>query len=214
MASRRPPGTLVLLVRHGTTPTTGTVLPGRAPGLHLSDVGRREAEQVAERLSGLPLAAVYTSPLERARETAEPTAAATGLTPVEEPGLLECDTGEWTGLSLASLARRAEWRAVHASPSTFRFPGGESFAELEARTVAALDRIRTAHPGKVVACFSHADPIQAALTFALGAPLESFHRVAVTPGSISAIRYPVGAPPVVFAINSRHGPLDGAEGGA
>jgi probable phosphoglycerate mutase len=214
MASRKPPpSTLVLLVRHGTTPTTGRVLPGRAPGLHLSDAGRREAEKVAERLAGLSLAAIYTSPLERARETAAPTAAATGLPPIEEPGLLECDTGEWTGESLTTLARRTEWRAVHASPSTFRFPGGESFAELEARTVAALDRIRTAHAGQAVACFSHADPIQAALTFALGAPLESFHRVAVSPGSISAIRYTVGAPPLVVAINSLHGPLDGPEAG-
>jgi probable phosphoglycerate mutase len=207
MATRKAPGTLILLVRHGTTPTTGQVLPGRAPGLHLSDAGRRQAGVVAERLAGLDLAALYTSPLERARETAEPTAQATGLEPVEEPGLLECDFGDWTGESLAALARRKEWRGVHSSPSTFRFPGGESLAEMQARVVALLDRLHATHPDAVVACFSHADPIRAALVFALGAHLDSFQRVGVSPGSISAIRLPADGPPLVLATNSTHGPL-------
>lgn len=208
MATRkRPLGTLVLLVRHGTTPTTGQVLPGRAPGLHLSDAGVRQAAKVAERLAGLRLAAVYTSPLERARETAAATAAAAGLDPIEEPGLLECDFGEWTGESLAALNRRKEWRTVLSSPSTFRFPDGESLAEVQARVVSTLDRLRAAHPGAVVACFSHADPIRAALTFAMGAHLDSFHRISVSPGSISAVRFPVDAPPMVLTVNSMHGPV-------
>ena len=92
-----PSSTLLLLVRHGETPTTGMVLPGRAAGLHLSERGRAQAERVAERLAGLPVRALYTSPLERACETAEPTAASTGLEVHREPGLLECDFGDWTG---------------------------------------------------------------------------------------------------------------------
>lgn len=208
MATRkRPPGTLILLVRHGTTPTTGQVLPGRAPGLHLSEAGLHQAANVADRLAGLRLAAVYTSPLERARETAAPTAAATGLAAFEEPGLLECDFGAWTGESLAALNRRKEWRTVLSSPSTFRFPEGESLAEVQARVVSTLDRLRVAHPGGVVACFSHADPIRAALTFAMGSHLDSFHRITVSPGSISAIRFPADAPPMVLTVNSLHGPL-------
>ncbi|MCC6498013.1 MAG: histidine phosphatase family protein [Propionibacteriaceae bacterium] len=208
MATRKAaPGTLVLLVRHGATPTTGQVLPGRAPGLHLSEAGLAQAAAVADRLAGAGLAAIYTSPLERASETAAPTAAATGLVPVEEPGLLEADVGDWTGEALATAARRKEWRELQRSPSTFRFPGGESLAEVQARVVAVLDRLHAAHPGRVVACFTHADPIAMAITFAMGAPLDSFGRVVVGTGSISAITYPTDGPPLVLAVNSTTGPV-------
>lgn len=210
MATRKaPPSTLVLLVRHGATPTTGQVMPGRAPGLHLSEAGQAQATVVAERLATLKLDAIYSSPLERARETAAPTAAATGLTPIEEPGLLEADVGEWTGRTLASLAKLKEWRGVHGSPSTFRFPGGESLAELQARVVAVLDRVHAAHPGGTVACFSHADPIRLGLVFALGAPLDAFGRVVVGTGSISVLRFTTGLPPQVLATNTVTGPLTG-----
>src|SRR6478735_6702951 len=91
LAHSAPQATLILLVRHGQTPTTGTVLPGRAPGLHLSDRGRAQAERVAERLAGLPVDVIYSSPLERTRETAEPTAACAGLKVNENAGLIECD---------------------------------------------------------------------------------------------------------------------------
>lgn len=213
MATRKRPGTLILLVRHGETPTTGQALPGRAPGLHLSEVGLRQAGQVAERLAGLRVAAVYTSPLERAIQTAAPTAAATGLTPVTDAELLECDVGEWTGEPLTGLARRTEWRAMLSSPATFRFSGGESLAELQARVVSALERVGAAHSGEVVACFSHADPIRAALAFAMGAHLDSFQRITVSPGSISALRYRSDAPPVVLTVNSQHGPLRDLDAG-
>src|SRR6478672_13141752 len=105
-------GTLLLLVRHGETPTTGMVLPGRAPGLHLSDRGRAQAERVAERLAGLSVDALYSSPLERACETAEPTAARTGLAVTSDNGLLECDFGGWTGSAIADLAGLPEWQTV------------------------------------------------------------------------------------------------------
>ena len=215
MATRKAqPSTLVLLVRHGATPTTGKLMPGRAPGLHLSEAGQAQAAAVAERLASVKLDAIYTSPLERARETAAPTAAAAGLVPIEEPGLLEADVGEWTGKTLASLARLKEWRGVHGSPSTFRFPGGESLAELQARVVAVLDRVHAAHPGGTVACFSHSDPIRLGLVFALGAPLDAFGRVVVDTGSISAIRFTGADPPQVLATNTVTGPLTGfaAEG--
>ena len=214
MATRKAPqSTLVLLVRHGATPTTGRVMPGRAPGLHLSEAGQAQAAAVAERLATLKLDAIYTSPLERARETAAPTAAATGLTPIEEPGLLEADVGEWTGKTLGSLARLKEWSGVHGSPSTFRFPGGESLAELQARVVAVLDRVHAAHPGGMVACFSHSDPIRLGLVFALGAPLDAFGRVVVDTGSISALRFTTGHPPQVLSTNTVTGPLTGLASG-
>src|SRR5437762_1656930 len=97
-ARKPPPATLVLVVRHGLTSTTGKVLPGRAAGLHLVDAGRAQAEAVAARLAELgKVDAVYASPLERTRETAAPIAAALGLKPLIARGLLECDFGEWTG---------------------------------------------------------------------------------------------------------------------
>ncbi|WP_188534238.1 MSMEG_4193 family putative phosphomutase [Kocuria dechangensis] len=212
MATRNrkaPRSTLVLLVRHGETPTTGKVLPGRAPGLHLSEHGRGQAERVAERLAGVAVDAIHTSPLERTRETAEPTEARTGREAVVDPGLLECDFGEWTGEEISRLSRLKAWSTVQRAPSTFRFPGGESFTEMQARVVGAVDRARTAHEGGVVVCFSHADPIKAVLAHALGTHLDLFQRIVVSPCSVSAISYAPGQAPVVLTVNSTDEPLTG-----
>lgn len=198
--------TLLLLVRHGETPTTGTVLPGRAPRLHLSDRGRAQAGQVAERLAGLPVDALYSSPLERACETAEPTAQRTGLAVKQEAGLLECDFGEWTGAVLSKLSLLPEWHTVQHNPSAFRFPGGESFRQMQDRMVGALEVLAAAHPGGVV-CFSHADPIKAAVAHALGTHLDLFQRIVIGTGSVSAISFTDGKAPAVLTVNSRSEPL-------
>ena len=200
---------LLLLVRHGETPTTGTVLPGRAPGLHLSARGRVQAERVAERLAGLSISAVYSSPLERACETAEPTAAGTGLDVTLDDGLLECDFGDWTGAAIAELAALPEWQTVQHNPSSFRFPDGESFTQMQARIVGALEALRTAHAGGVVVCFSHADPIKAAVAHALGTHLDLFQRIVISPGSVSAISFVCGQAPAVLTVNSTSEPLSG-----
>jgi probable phosphoglycerate mutase len=194
--------TTVLLVRHGQTPSTGKILPGRAKGLHLADAGREQAERAAIRIAELPhVDAVYTSPMERARETAAPIAAATGVRAKVDRGLDECDFGEWTGASLRRLMRKKEWATVQRSPSSFRFPGGESFTEMQHRIVTTLDRLREAHPGGTVVCVSHADPIKAALAHALGSHLDQFQRIVVGTCSISAVAWsPLG--PVVLAVNS------------
>ncbi len=196
------PATTILLVRHGQTPTTGKVLPGRAPGLHLADTGRSQAALVAERLSGLEIAALYCSPLERTVETAAPIAEAFGLEAIHELGLLECDFGEWTGGELSELSTRPEWATIQRAPSTFRFPGGESFPEMQHRIVSAIDRIRAAHLGKTVVCVSHADPIKAAVAYALGTHLDLFQRIVVSPCSVSAIAFFAGQAPVVLTVNS------------
>ncbi|WP_255771072.1 MSMEG_4193 family putative phosphomutase [Pseudarthrobacter sulfonivorans] len=204
-----PPGTLLLLVRHGETPTTGMVLPGQAPGLHLSDRGRDQAERVADRLSGLSLAGLYSSPLERARETAAPTAARSGLDVSEVPGLIECDFGDWTGAALAELAGLPQWQTVQHNPSAFRFPNGESFVQMQARMVETLEALCAANPGGVVVCFSHADPIKAALAHAVGTHLDLFQRIVISPGSVSAISYVEGRAPAVLTVNSTAEPLSG-----
>src|SRR3954454_16504742 len=205
MPRRRPapsPSTLVLLVRHGQTPTTGKTLPGRAAGLRLSDAGRQQAEAVALRLAELPkLDALYSSPLERARETAAPTAKTRGLKVTVERSLLECDFGEWTGAELKDLGKLPEWQTVQRYPSGFRFPGGESFAQMQTRIVGALDKLVARHPGETIVAVSHADPIKAAVAQALGTHLDLFQRIIVSPCSISAVMYgPTG--PAVLAANS------------
>jgi probable phosphoglycerate mutase len=205
MARHRPaphPSTLLLLVRHGQTPSTGKVLPGRARGLHLADAGREQAERVAKRIAELPrVDAIYASPLERTRETAAPIGAALGHKVQIDRGLLECDFGEWTGAELKALMRLPEWRAVQQAPSTFTFPGGESFTAMQGRIVGALDRIRARHPGGVVVCVSHADTIKAAVAHALGTHLDLFQRIVISTCSVSAIAYDAGAP-VVLTVNS------------
>ena len=140
MARKRstPAPTLVLLVRHGQTPTTGTTLPGRAKGLHLADSGVAQAEAAAQRIAKLSkIAAVYASPLERTRETAAPIARERKLKVQINRGLLECDFGDWTGKKLDALRKLPEWTTVQRYPSGFRFPGGESFAEMQTRIVGA-----------------------------------------------------------------------------
>jgi probable phosphomutase (TIGR03848 family) len=195
-ASRKP--TTVLLVRHGQTATTGRVLPGRAPGLHLSDDGRRQAEAAAQRIAKLKrVAAIYASPLERARETAMPIARARSLALRIERGLLELDVGSWTGSRLDRLSKRPEWTTVQRYPSGFRFPEGESFVEMQARVTAALARMVEHHRGGVVVAVSHADPIKAALAHALGMHLDLFQRLAIAPGSITTIVYGASGPTVL-----------------
>lgn len=209
----QPPSTLVLLVRHGTTPTTGKVLPGRAAGLHLAEAGQQQAATVAERLrawSADPagarqprrkVTAVYASPLERTRETAAPIAKALGLRVQVARGLLECDFGEWTGAELKQLMKRPEWSTVQRYPSGFRFPGGESFTGMQARMVDAIGDLCRRHPGETVVAVSHADPIKAAVAEALGSHLDLFQRIVISPCSVTAIAY--GAlGPTVLAVNS------------
>ena len=190
-AARKPlPPTVVLLVRHGVTATTGKILPGRAAGLHLSDEGRLQAEAAAKRIKPLPrLAAIYSSPLERARETAMPIARARKMPIRIDRGLLECDFGDWTGERLDRLSKRPEWDVVQRHPSAFRFPGGESFTELQARITGALARLVAQHPGRIVVAVSHADPIKAAVAHALGMPLDLFQRIVIGTASITAIAY-------------------------
>ena len=201
MPHSRP--TTILLVRHGVTGTTGRVLPGRAAGLHLSSKGIEQAEAVAARLGDLtptPVA-LYVSPMERTRETAAPIARALTLKAKTDRGLLECDFGQWTGKTLASLRRRAEWRQVQHSPSTFRFPGGESFAVMQARIWSTLERLAAAHPGETIVVVSHADPIKAAVTYAQGVPLDLFQRTMISTCSVSALALGAGAP-LALCVNS------------
>jgi probable phosphomutase (TIGR03848 family) len=211
---RKPPApTVILFVRHGSTATTGKELPGRASGLHLSDAGRAQAESVAARIDAVAssngrqrrgVAAVYSSPLERTRETAAPIADATGCQVQVDDGLLELDIGDWTGLELKAARKRPEWAMIQRYPSGFTFPGGESFVDMQARIVACVERVRSAHPGETVVAVSHADPIRAAVAHAMGTHLDLFQRVVVSPCSLTAVAYGDGGP-MVLTVNASVG---------
>ncbi len=205
---------VVLLVRHGLTPTTGIKLPGRAPGLHLSDEGRRQAEAAAERIGKVAkIAAVYCSPITRARETAQPIGRAVKRALRIERDLADLDIGEWTGMSLKQAARRPEWETVQRNPSSFRFPGGESFPEMQTRMTSALGRIVARHPGQIVVAVSHADPIKAAVAQALGTPLDLFQRIMIAPSSITVVVAYRRGGPSVLTVNSLAGDLVWLGGG-
>ena len=204
-SSSKPPP--ILLVRHGQTPTTGKVLPGRATGLHLADEGHRQADIAAERIAELAsVDAVYSSPLERAKETAAPISKKLGLRTKVDRGLYECDFGDWTGKELKKLSKLPEWKTVQNAPSTFRFPNGESFIEMQTRMVSTLDRLRQQHPGGTIVCVSHADTIKAAVAHALGTHIDLFQRIVISPASVSALAWHTGGP-IVLTVNSTGRPL-------
>ncbi len=206
MATRKsvpPKLDLVILVRHGQTPTTGVKLPGRAKGLHLSDLGLQQADAVAQRLSVLArIDAIYASPLERARETAAPLARLRATRVRVDKGLLECDFGDWTGGDLKDLYKLPEWQTVQKYPSGFRFPNGESFTEMQTRIVSGLEALRARHPGGVIVAYSHADPIKAAVAHALGTHLDLFQRITISTCSVSAIAYGPHGPHVLTVNDS------------
>jgi probable phosphomutase (TIGR03848 family) len=182
------PQTRILLIRHGLNDYVKEHrLAGRTPGVHLNAEGLAQAAALAERLGAAALAAIYSSPLERACETAAPVAGRHGLTVQSLDGVLETDCGAWTGQSLDELSKDDLWRQVQGCPSLFRFPGGESFVGIQARVVAAVESVRLAHPEQTVAVFSHADPIKLAVAFYLGTPLDLFQRIEVSPASITEL---------------------------
>ena len=202
--AKSPEPTTIFLVRHGKTPTTGSVLPGRAKGLRLAEAGVQQAERAAERLAALgsdSFAAVYASPMERTRETAAPIGKALGHRVQIRKGLIEADFGEWTGRKLRELYKLPEWKTVQQYPSGFRFPGGESFTEMQTRITGTLQQIVADHPGERVVCVSHADPIKAAIADAMGTHLDLFQRIVVAPCSVSAVLF-THTGPLVLTVNS------------
>jgi probable phosphomutase (TIGR03848 family) len=171
--------TLLLLVRHAVTDVTGSRLSGSTPGIHLSEQGRVQAKDLAERLAPLRISAVFASPLERCVETAEVVERVAAL---EEVGY-----GRWTGKSLSQLARTALWKKVQNAPSSVRFPDGETLVEAQLRGVGALEAIAARHPRGTVLAVSHADIIRLSLAHYAGVHLDLFQRLIVSPASVSAV---------------------------
>jgi probable phosphomutase (TIGR03848 family) len=207
----------LILARHGRTTANATgVLAGRSKGIRLDDRGTEQARAAGERLAGLPLAAIVTSPLERCRDTAREVSRLQNggsRKVVSERRLLECDYGSWTGKELKVLAKEPLWMTVQAHPSAVTFPEGESMAQMMARSVAAARewdaRVEAEHgPDAVWLAVTHGDIIKAVLADALGMHLDLFQRIAVDPASLSVVRY-TPLRPFVLSVNSVAGDLSG-----
>ncbi|MEZ4865920.1 MAG: MSMEG_4193 family putative phosphomutase [Caldilineaceae bacterium] len=195
--------TYVLLIRHGENDWVGTDrLAGRTPGVHLNEKGKQQAQELAAMLSQQPIAAVYSSPLERCMETAQPLAEALNLTVCAEEGVKEVDYGQWQGGNLKELAKLPEWRQVQHYPSLFRFPEGETLREVQSRAVATIDRLCVQHPNQVVAIFSHGDVIRTTIAHYIGTPIDLFQRVMISTASVSTLGF-FGHVPAVLAVNYR-----------
>jgi probable phosphomutase (TIGR03848 family) len=206
--------TLVLVVRHGLTASTGTALTGWTPGISLDDRGRAQAAALGARLAEVAVDAIVSSPLDRCRETAEAIAAARGWPPLDvrvDERVGECHYGDWTGQPLRRLAKDPLWRVVQAHPSAVRFPGrdGESMLGMQARAVGAVRdwNERLGRKAVYVVC-SHGDVIKSILADSLGMHLDMCQRIQVDPCSLSVIRYtPVR--PFVLRMNDTGGDVGG-----
>jgi probable phosphomutase (TIGR03848 family) len=198
--------TRLLLIRHAVNDVMKAKrLAGWMPEVHINEEGRQQAEALAERLGHLPIKAVYSSPLERARDTAAPLAQALQLEVQLRDGLGEVHYGDWTGKSLEELSKLDAWKVVQIYPSGMRFPGGEAIREMQTRVISELEAIAADHPKEIVALFSHADVIKAALAHYLGVHLDLFQRIAIDPVSVSVVALsPYG--PQILRVNDS-GPL-------
>jgi probable phosphomutase (TIGR03848 family) len=193
--------TTVYFVRHGVTDHTGERLSGWLPGIHLSEQGRAQADVVAGRLAEAPLKAVYSSPIDRTLETAQPIARRHKLRVIVREGLGEVHYGRWTNRSFKSLRRTKLWEVVQRWPSAARFPDGESIRELQARAVSEVELIIDAHKRAAVCVVSHADVIRVVLAHYLGMHLDQFQRIEISPASVSVVH--IGRfGPRVLAMNS------------
>ena len=208
----------VLLVRHGrTTANASGLLAGRAEGIGLDQTGRDQAAVTADRLAAVPVVGLVSSPLERCQQTAQSILdrrSDSPQAPIDlefDPDLTECDYGQWQGRTLTDLATEDLWSLVQSQPSAVTFPGGESMAGMQARSVAAIRRrdawFEAEHgPGAVWVAVSHGDIIKSVLADALGVHLDLFQRITVGPASISIVQYGASRP-TVHATNTDAGDL-------
>ena len=184
---------IILLVRHGHNDFVGKKLAGRQPGVHLNQKGKEQADQLAAALSGLPIRAVFASPLERTQETAAPIARAHDLNIETLPELNEIDFGNWQGKGLENLRKGRYWKQVQEHPADFRFPKGESFAEAQLRMVNCLMQISDAYAkDDLVVCVGHSDMIRLAVAHFLAMPLNDFQRLQIETASITVLYFSGG----------------------
>jgi broad specificity phosphatase PhoE len=179
--------TTFLLLRHGETDAVGKSIMGWAPGWHLNANGRRQVEALATRLARAQLRTVYTSPLERAVETAEAVARPHAIEPRRDEEFGEFRMGDWQGIEIAKLDEREDWRRFNTFRAGTRAPHGELMLETQTRMVRRLQALASEHAGETVAIVSHADPLRALIVYYLGMPLDLMFRLEISPASLSVL---------------------------
>ena len=189
--------TTFILIRHGLTDAVGHTMTGHSAGVHLNAAGRDQAASLPSRLGPASIAAIYSSPLERARETAQPIADARGLRIEIEPRFIEVDFGAWTNRRFADLSGDAHWQLYNAFRGVTRPPSGEALVDVQTRTVAALLDIHARHRDEVVAVVSHADTLRAVLLYFLGMPIDFVQRIDLSPARLSVLQVGESAPRVL-----------------
>ena len=193
--------TTVLLIRHGMTDAVGHKLVGWTPGVGLNALGKEQASRLGAQLAGVPLQAIYSSPLDRARATAEAIAGKHGLPVQFRDGLGEVRFGDWTGMLISEIQNDPRWQEWNQFRATARTPNGESFLELQDRMISELNAIAAAHPASVVAVVSHADAVRAALLQLLGMPGDFCLRLDIKPASVSVVQLSPDQAPRVISMN-------------
>jgi probable phosphoglycerate mutase len=179
---------IILLIRHGENDWVGKKLAGRLPDVHLNQKGLKQAEQLAEKLMDLPFKAIYSSPLERAMETAQPLANAKKMDITICDNLSEINFGDWQGKTIKQMRRLKLWKIVQNQPSQMQFPNGESFVNAQKRLVDCISQISVKYEsGDLIACFSHSDAIRLLVAHYLNVPLDSFQRIHIHTASISSV---------------------------
>ncbi|PSR56982.1 phosphoglycerate mutase [Adhaeribacter arboris] len=180
--------TTILLIRHATTNAVGKHLSGRAPGVFLNEEGLNQAQKLAQRLSNLPITAIYSSSLERAIQTAEPLADLLQLTPIINEDFIELNFGEWTNAAFSELQQQKQFQLFNSFRSVARIPGGELMLEAQARVINGLQKLCWQHPQQTIAVVSHSDLIKAAVAYYAGIHLDMFQRLEISPASVSIIQ--------------------------
>ncbi len=179
---------VIMLVRHAMCDSVGLALSGRKAGMSLNAQGRSQAASLGRRFAGTDIDAIYTSPLERARETASAIGAVVNREPVDLTGLNEIDCGVWTGLTFDELAPLPQWQRFNGHRSTTRIPGGELMLEAQVRAVAAVEELRSRHADEaIVVAVSHSDIIKAVIAHYAAISLDSFQRIEIEPASVSIL---------------------------
>lgn len=178
---------IFVLVRHANTDLTGTTLLGRMEGIALNAEGRSQAYNLVTRLEALRIDAVYSSPVQRAVETAVPLARDHGVDVQPAGAFAEVNCGDWTGRTFTELEKDSTWQRFNAFRSSTQIPGGEHMLDVQKRVVEQLECWRASRGGQVIAVVSHADVIRAALCYYLGAPLDLMLRIEISPASISVL---------------------------
>jgi len=155
--------------------------------VHLNGNGRAQAERMADRLASLSITKIFSSPMERAVETAEPLAARLGAKVEIHEAFNELNFGGWTGRTFSELETIEQWKQWNSYRLGIRPPNGEMMLEVQTRFVAAIERLREHLAKERIAIFSHGDPLKSVLMYYLGMPVDHFLRLDISVASFSIL---------------------------